>query len=117
MRLPRVRFTVRRVMFVVAIVALILGGTAEGVRRRERFRRKAQEYARTSNDLYLRGFYFGKETTFGPSPAEVRISDEYERRSIQYQRLSEKYERAARSPWLPVEPDPPEPKTSGTGEL
>jgi hypothetical protein len=29
---------------------------------------------------------------------------------VYYQSLASKYQHAARYPWLPVEPDPPEPK-------
>ncbi len=110
MRVPRVRFTVRRMMIVVVFAASILAAIAAVERRREQFRRKAQEYSRMSNDLFVHGYLFGKSSTFGPSAAEVRISDEYQRRSIRYLRLKEKYDRAARYPWVPLAPDPPEPR-------
>jgi hypothetical protein len=41
MRLPRPRFTVRRMMVAVAVVALVLGAVALGVRSRE-FRNRAR---------------------------------------------------------------------------
>ena len=47
-RLPRIRFTVRRMMAAVAVTALILGGAVEAVRlrrRRDEFLRKAAEHA------------------------------------------------------------------------
>jgi hypothetical protein len=36
--------------------------------------------------------------------------DDYRQRALYYRRLRQKYERAARYPWIPVESDPPEPK-------
>ena len=48
MRLPRVRFTVRRMMMVVVLAALVLGAFAAVERRRERFRSLARYY-------YLKG--------------------------------------------------------------
>jgi hypothetical protein len=48
-------------------------------------------------------------TTTEPSPVEesVRFAS-YERNVHYFQRMRDKYERAARHAWLPVEPDPPE---------
>ena len=45
MRVPRVRFTVGRMMIAVAIVALILGAVVLVERRRDRFRRLAHQYS------------------------------------------------------------------------
>jgi tetratricopeptide (TPR) repeat protein len=48
-RLPRIRFTVRRMMAAVAVTALILGGSVEAVRlkrQRDKFLTKAAEHAR-----------------------------------------------------------------------
>jgi len=45
MRLPRVRFTVRRMMVAVAMVGMVLG-IVQFVQRRDAFREKAAEHAR-----------------------------------------------------------------------
>jgi hypothetical protein len=87
MKLPR--FTIRRMMVGVAILGLSLGFLAE---RRARFLRIAARHEESSRFYRLYpGFYI-------PSGAFYDIEMEL------------KYERAARYPWLPVEPDPPEPK-------
>ncbi len=39
-----------------------------------------------------------------------RAAPRYKQRAEFYSRLREKYDRAARYPWLPVAPDPPEPE-------
>jgi hypothetical protein len=48
-------------------------------------------------------------TTCEPSPVEEsdRFAS-YERKVRYFQQMRDKYERAARHPWLPVGPDPPE---------
>ncbi len=95
MRLPRPRFTVRRLMVAVAIVELIAGVLLD---RGRRFREMVDRHWK----LWLE------------NPACVvdsRIPDEVQARRSEYDRaMGEKYEHAARYPWLPVAPDPPEPK-------
>ncbi|MDB5352076.1 MAG: hypothetical protein JWN86_3323 [Planctomycetota bacterium] len=93
--MPRFRFTVRRMMVVVAIVAACLGWIVE---RHARFRRLSASHM--SQAIEASGpddpFHIALKI---PSPEEEwRIG------------LAAKYARAARYPWLPVEPDPPEPK-------
>ena|SRR5579871_2828155 len=106
MRVPRVRYKVRRLMVAVATVAMILGIVSE---RRRRFQRLAQSYiVRTDVSGIANAIYWGH----GPEePPEVVFSDgsrmlwfDYNRRRM----LRRKYEFAARYPWLPVAPDPPE---------
>jgi hypothetical protein len=46
------------------------------------------------------------------SELELRRMEEHYRLMDHYEALKLKYERAARRPWLPVEPDPPEPGES-----
>jgi hypothetical protein len=91
MRLRCPRFTVRRMMVAVALLGLALGFLAE---RRARFLRIAARYEqatlayRTYGGFYMpRGFFYDLE-------------------------MESKYKRAARYPWLPVMPDPPEPNIS-----
>src|SRR3954464_961716 len=100
MRMPRVRFTVRGMMAAVAIVGALSGCLIE---RHTRFRRMAAQHANQKSRPW-------PSHTLG-GDAEV---DRYMLRMIGkyrwHDRLEPKYERAARYPWLPVAPDPPEPE-------
>jgi hypothetical protein len=87
MQLPRPRFTVRRMMVAVAILGLSLGFLAE---RRARFLRVAAQHKSQTDWPWA----------FHLPPGVVSYDIE----------MQLKYERAARYPWLPVEPDPPRPK-------
>jgi hypothetical protein len=91
MRLPRVRFTLRRMMLVVAVVAIHFGLTAWMERRATQFRAL---YADHINKV-------GVVSSPKPWPHEVQ--------GIYHLAMGEKYRVAALRPWLPVEPDPPEP--------
>jgi hypothetical protein len=96
MRMPHVRFTMRLLMIAVAILASLFWV--------ERLRRLSQEYRSIAEE---HGWAVFGASEYAPHNAadaakSKRIIDRY--RSLQ-----EKYERAARHPWLPVEPDPPEP--------
>ena len=106
MRLLPIRFTIRHVMVLVALVGLVLGMIVEGERRRTRFRIIAAEHLEQSMRYFV---------LFGGGDSE------YQRRSMQlwddmyspivayHVNLHEKYEWAARFPWLPVASDPPKP--------
>jgi hypothetical protein len=90
MRLPRPRYTVRRLMVAVAIIAV---ATYAGivVWRIETYAMRADAHARHLNS----GHSFEYDSTD----------------LIQWhERMRLKYENAARNPWLPIAPDPPEPK-------
>jgi hypothetical protein len=90
MRLPRPRFTVRRLMVAVAItaVAIYMGLVAWRI---ETYAMRADAHARHLNS----GHSFKHDSTD----------------LIQWhERMRLKYENAARNSWLPVAPDPPEPK-------
>jgi hypothetical protein len=110
MRLPRVRFTVRRIMTAVAVAACILGGI--------RLQQLAAGYQERSSHFAHRmlmekvGCYFDDVILDAAAREKSRrkYTDLSHRRYLRYQSLGEKYERAARYPWLPVEPDPPEPE-------
>ena len=108
MRLPRFRFrfTVRRLMVAVAIVAVVIGIGVEVARRRGRYTRLARQHAVVRDELH-------KFLMIVPPSASVEFFGD--RKAIAalvgyHGRMKEKYERAARDPWLPVEPDPPEPR-------
>jgi hypothetical protein len=131
MRLPRVRFTVRRLMIAVAIVGVLL---AAGLEARW-MHRKYREYAtRASLHSYCERLYsewassdikkeadrrskFEKNGQAGFDDWVLHLADYYGRRAAKetlwanyHARMKSKYEVAMRRPWLPVEPDPPEPE-------
>jgi hypothetical protein len=91
MRLPRM--TTRRWMVAMVIVAVALEGTME---RRNRFRKITDYHRAESKKLASRLKCFAM-TELDWQPIEWH----------EWMRL--KYDRAARYPWLPLEPDPPRP--------
>jgi hypothetical protein len=94
MKLPGLRFTVRRLMVVVAIVAIVFGVAELMKRRSMAFRLKAASHQRGLVIIGSHRYY----SDASPAVAEYHM------------KLVEKYEHAARYPWLPVEADPPEPE-------
>jgi hypothetical protein len=88
-RLPRLRFTVRLFMLVVALAACSVWGY--------RMWRVSRERAREER---LHTHYRIGHPSPSADAAEKAAYDAV---------LARKYERAARYPWLPVEPDPPQP--------
>ena len=97
MKLPRPRFTVRRLMVAVAIVAFlafVAGLAIEGKRRADEYGREAD---RIGAELMRLGQY--KQDLPSVQARQARLG-----------KLFLKYSRAARYPWLPVAPDPPEPE-------
>jgi len=91
MRWPRVRFTIRRMMVAVAVVAIVFAWSAWMGRRAARFRSLWAEHINK----------VGMISSPKPWPHEVQ--------GIYHLKMGEKYRVAALRPWLPVEPDPPEP--------
>jgi hypothetical protein len=90
MKVPQVRFTVRRMLVAVAVVATVLG-LLMWVDRRAREFRDRRDFHRVRWSAIDEGF-------------------EVEDAPAAYHRaMAEKYRRAAERPWLPVEPDPPVP--------
>jgi hypothetical protein len=87
--MPRVRFTVRRMTLVVAVLAVVVWGArmwqvSAAHQRRAMFHSLlAWRYARQPMRPWL---------------------------ASRHAALASKYRRAARYPWLPVEPNPPEPR-------
>lgn len=90
MPLPRVRFTVRRLMVGAALAGLVLGSFVELRRRSERFRQIASSYAALGR---------GRVCGFGSWDLARYLAE-----------MRMKYEWHARYPFLPVAPDPPEPE-------
>ncbi len=92
----RPRFTVRTLMIAVAVFA---GGTSIllGLRNRKREFRAYVQIHRADAARLIRQHH-------------PRDSALLQRRVEHHLKMGVKYERAARYPWLPVEPDPPEPE-------
>jgi hypothetical protein len=91
MRMPRVRFTVRWMMVAIAVVAIYFGWSRWMERRSERFRALWIEHINKVGEI----------SSPKPSPHEVQ--------GYYHLKMGEKYRAAMNRPWLPVEPDPPEP--------
>ena len=126
MRLIRPRFTVRRLMVAVAIVAFALGGL-ESLRRYRAMVALSESYSQTAR-MYSAtvALVLGDASCWDRIPSEKKkIPDPYpfytlddaahharnsREKARRYRALAAKYERAARHPWLPIAPDPPEPE-------
>src|SRR5262245_60435426 len=116
MKLPRVRFTVRRMILAVAVAALVMYG-----RRVQQHRQHCLSLAvlcgaadrgvRNSGAVYR--LDINTETLQAwpfETPARTPADIEGRRRRSAYRvGLRQKYDRAAAFPWLPVAPDPPLP--------
>jgi hypothetical protein len=116
MRLMRVRFTVRRLMIIVASVALIIFGEQTRLRwleyrlRYECYKEAVLVMRASAADpqIELCGFMRLDEKDV----ARLRLGQV--EKSLRYARyyevLRDKYAAAIWCPWLPVEPDPPKPE-------
>jgi hypothetical protein len=102
MKLPRMRFTVRRLMIAVAVVGLVYGAFTMWMRS-QRFSEKAANHARI--EVWYQALVEGLSPSLTPTEEKIRSCREIAARS---RSLRQKYELAARCPWLSVEPDPPE---------
>jgi hypothetical protein len=126
MRLPRVRFTVRRLMIAVAVVAVLIGAGIS-VRRSiflsreaaacsgfESFWRDQGHYSRKAAEDYSRIAKMSTDSNFaselrGLARDSAEQAEHDVERADYFGRLKAKYEAAVRRPWLSVEPDPPNP--------
>ena len=105
MRFPRL--TIERAMILVALVALSLGIGGECMRRWSRFLSFASSHAVEACE----GRIVPLAIRSAMSETERAACDERRFAWEEYHTgLAAKYERAARYPWLLMEPDPPEPK-------
>jgi hypothetical protein len=109
MRMPRFRFTVRRMMVAVAIV----GACVWGVRMLQMSRaygKKAERFASNAMDR-IPGFN-GEWPKTPEGEAKLRRTWDLWKQEMEDHNaaMAAKYRRAARYPWLPVAPDPPEPE-------
>jgi hypothetical protein len=83
-------------MVVVAVAAFAIG-FGRLWETRQFYLRKAARHEESRAEIWFRNFP-------GFDPSSVPESAKY------HEAMSRKYEHAARYPWLPVAPDPPEPK-------
>ena len=104
MRLPRPRFTVRRLMVAVAIVGVLLGASL-GLQRRRGWLQGLSERHQVRAQLCEVNKFIG-EIDRKPAAWIAKNHARFEHHLA----MMRKYERAARYPWLPVTPNPPEPE-------
>lgn len=97
MPLMRPRFTVRRLMVAVGVAAIGMGSLVEIGRRRDRFARLAARHQTLTGCTYR---HLG---TGG-------VAFAFPKGGPWHDALARKYRHAARYPFLPVPPDPPEPR-------
>jgi hypothetical protein len=95
MRFPRV--TIRRLLLLVAALAVVLGVLVALQRRSERFRHRAAEYASAVHSVYFADVN-GEDGVGWTAGVAGDHAD-----------LASKYTAAARRPWLPLESDSPPP--------
>ncbi len=145
MRLPRLRFTVRRLMVAVALAGLVMGGGVWSYRmwRLSRYYSGLAQAYNTGENMYrqigamnfdlaqvdekrslqLWSPQFGAKLHKALREREEKPTERHgrsaagahdvlaqpKRTADYFAAVARKYERAARFPWLPVEPDPPLP--------
>jgi hypothetical protein len=114
MRVPRM--TTRRWMIAVAVMAVMLAAAAALFRRRLGLRERGDYHARRGGILTDRARGF-EQLALKFADREPRITAEWRAYAAceaeigaWHARLKEKYRHVARYPWLPIEPDPPEPE-------
>jgi hypothetical protein len=108
--------TTRRWMVAVGAIGLMIGGGFLLKQRRDYFVSLAQSHQKEVDSSTARGVAlktrFGR--TSGMTTEEImHLHRDYDRmmdRADHHASLARKYEHAALYPWLPVEPDPPEPE-------
>ena len=108
MRIPRVRFTVRRQMVAVAVVGLFMGASLWVVEMRTRsaaYRKRALEQLGMMTSAAAGS---GTLTRDG-RPVSIYDNENDWLRDAWVSELAEKYWRLSYYPWLPVAPGPPPP--------
>jgi hypothetical protein len=102
MRLPRVRFTVRRMMVAVAVIAILIEGVSLW-QRAALYRWKVRHHAMMERSSVI-------AVVEGPKAADnaelARLSEVW---STYHAAMKQKYEYAVTRPWIYVPPDPPQP--------
>jgi hypothetical protein len=107
MKLPRVRFTVRRLMIVVAVLAVGFGA----IKWVAEMRARSADYRRRAFEFVLLALRRGSMVHTDDGRWVDRYEDENVRRHDEWaRRMEAKYLRLSYYPWLAAEPDPPPPK-------
>jgi hypothetical protein len=108
--------TARRWIITLAAIGLMIGGGVLLKQRHDYFVSLAQSHQTEVDSSTARGkalkSRFGS-TSGMTNEAIMELHRDYERmtdRADHHASLARKYEHAAQYPWLPVEPDPPEPE-------
>jgi hypothetical protein len=118
--MPRLRFTVRRMLIAVAIVAILCGGGVQ-IRRAIAFSQLASSHTSFglfwhSQEQWHRQFARSILESDRPRLSENDAAEQTEQAEKSkvladyHAAMKAKYEAAARRPWLSVEPDPPRPE-------
>ncbi len=118
MMLPRVRFTLRRLMIVIASLAVLVAASlaaARATRRAREYRQVAVAHA-AFRDLCLAEADDYRDAHLNRTTADHRAETDWPRfetheRALarHYDALAAKYRQAARFPWLSIQADPPPP--------
>ena len=111
MRFPRLRFSVRLLTAIVAVVAATLSGFVEYrrlTRMAAEYRAKAEDHAGVEKSLRTIIEQTGPNSPVDISPGPGLRSRRFTAKTVAdfEAALSRKYERAASYPWLSVDPDP-----------
>lgn len=110
MRLPRM--TTRRWMLAVAVVALLC--LLE--HRRRTFRSRAAYHQSRLSGLGVALSYDGHLRFYKHQDQGIKwLTNNEAKVPAWHEAMARKYRDGARYPWLPVEPDPPEPERSASG--
>jgi hypothetical protein len=107
-RLPRVRVTIASLMIAVGLIGSLLG---TGMERRARFLHLAEHHRSQvvgAEEVYAMGRDRICRHYWMDAKGNV-VSPDRAAKDRWHSALSSKYSVAARSPWLPVDADPPEP--------
>jgi hypothetical protein len=106
MRWPRPRFTVRRLMIAVAILAIGFGA----IKWVAEMRARSSDYRRRAIEFECRTLRRGSMVWKGGNRWVDRFDNENDcLRDDWARRMAAKYERLSYYPWLAAEPDPPPP--------
>ncbi len=106
------RFTVRRLMLAVAVVAVILGVMGFLARVRTNRLKLATYHLDQRGGVVIESFHVAQNRTIDTyfKPGGEKMTDLEVRMFHWHDALAKKYTQAAETYWLPVEPDPPQPK-------
>jgi hypothetical protein len=110
MKSPIARFTVRRTMVSVAVLAVLLGLGIEGerARRRAEFRREADEASKAALVARISAMGFEKRASRpGSHPFNKRMADRERLMANYWDRLRDRNERADSRSWASISPDDP----------